>query len=163
MTGADYPEVAGRVGLGVRLFVLSGIIVFIALFFTECLEPSFGQDCEGIAAEKGQVVLDEEFSGVARISTNQRFYVRLKALPAAGFSWDLEDRTDDRVRLLCDKVEENHSTPPGVGGQTNWQVFTFEAIRVGTAELKFVYHHPWLLPTAEDRRISFTLGVHEQK
>jgi predicted secreted protein len=110
------------------------------------------------------VVLDETFSGIARISTRQQVNIRLKASLGAGFSWNLEGIGGDSVSYLGTKIESaNAQQGGGVGGQMSYQVFSFAATKAGTVEIKFLYHRPWLKPTDTDRRISFHLDIQEGK
>jgi predicted secreted protein len=129
-----------------------------------CAEPTLAQAEIGNAdSDKDRIVLDENITGVAHASLNEHVDVRLKALLGAGYSWSLEGLRGEAVKLLDTKVEENDTKQLGVGGQSNWQVFSFEAVKIGTVELRFLYHRPWEKPAETDRRLSFTLIVQERK
>lgn len=71
----------------------------------------------------------------------QRFTVRLSAQLGAGWSWSLAAPPGDSVRLVAGGTEPSADA---LDGAANVQVFTFEAVAAGEAQLRFSYRRPWL-------------------
>jgi predicted secreted protein len=144
-----------------RLLLISAASLVSATLLKHNVETAVAQPSSKSALSV--LVLDENFTGIAEVTIEERVDIRLKALLGAGYSWSLEGLTGESAMLLGSKIEESDTKQPGVGGQGNWQVFSFEAIKVGTAQIRFIYHQPWLKPTDSDRRLSFTLNVQGRK
>jgi predicted secreted protein len=146
-----------------RFILIFGTSLFGAILLMHNVEPALAQASRTLVTDGRILVLDENFTGIAKVAIEERIDIRLKALLGAGYSWSLEGLTGESAILLGSKIEDADIKQPGVGGQSNWQVFSFEAIKVGTTQVRFIYRQPWLKPADSDRRLSFTLSVQEGK
>jgi inhibitor of cysteine peptidase len=104
------------------------------------------------------LVLDETSSGAAQAAVGSRVEVRLKAQFGTGFSWALSRATETVVKPAGEAVL------PAAAGQTpeggfETQVFTFEAVAPGEAQLEFVYRRPWLPNDPANKHVSFFVTV----
>jgi predicted secreted protein len=69
------------------------------------------------------------------------FTILLSANHTTGYSWRLSKPLNaDFLRQVSDVYEEGSSERIGAGGREMW---TFEAISAGTAEIEFEYARPW--------------------
>ena len=78
-----------------------------------------------------------------RVGAGANFAVRLASNPTTGYQWQLVDLgTDAPVRLLEHRFEEHAGARRrlGAGGHEIW---LFEAVRPGAADLELKYLRPW--------------------
>jgi predicted secreted protein len=138
--------------------------VLSAMWVNCSAETAFAQgNTKETITDKRPLVLDETFSGIVEASVGDRIEIRLKALLGAGYSWSVEDFKDESAKYIGTRIEAADGRQAGVGGQINWQVFSFQATKVGAAEFRFIYHRPWLRPSESDRRLSFNVSIQDRK
>lgn len=78
------------------------------------------------------------------MENGQKFTIILESNPTTGFGWQLTKPLDESIVKFIDSEFRTLATkfppPPGTGGIEIW---TFEAIGVGTTEIFMEYLRPW--------------------
>jgi len=78
------------------------------------------------------------------VEKGQKFTIILESNPTTGFGWQLAKPLDESIVKFIDSEFRTLATkfppPPGTGGIEIW---TFEAIGVGTTEVFMEYLRPW--------------------
>lgn len=80
------------------------------------------------------------------VSAGSQFTVTLESNPTTGFRWELAGITDKTVLEVVDsKYEpgEKAGQKPPVAGAGGTEVWTFKALKAGTAKLSMEYSRPW--------------------
>jgi predicted secreted protein len=122
------------------------------------LRTAMQNDSPSPAAASGStVMLDEQTSGGATVSTGARLQVRLRAQLGAGYSWSLVGAPPPTLKMLGERIERPPG-PPAEGGH-DLQVFSFEAIGPGPARLDFVYRRPFGPQDQAARHVIFDIVV----
>lgn len=78
------------------------------------------------------------------VENGQKFTIILESNPTTAFGWQLSRPLDESIVKFIDSEYRTLATkfppPPGTGGIEIW---TFEAIGVGTTEIFMEYLRPW--------------------
>lgn len=91
------------------------------------------------------------------VRPGERFAVTLEANPTTGYAWSLAADPDPAVvRSLGSSFERPSDAPPGAGGRDVW---TFDAVGVGSATITLVYRRPWERETPPARTHVVTVRV----
>ena len=93
------------------------------------------------ACNMGKQVIDEDMDGqTVKVKAGDTFILKLWGNPTTGYSWNMEDNTDNIVSLNGDPEYKSDSLLTGSGGT---YTYTFTAANAGTTTLKFNYLRTW--------------------
>jgi predicted secreted protein len=105
----------------------------------------------------GMMTVSEEDNGrLVGIGLHDRLVVRLGAQLGTGFSWAPAPPESGNLRLVDQRAEVRPQAAPGA---SEIQVFTFEPVALGSAQLRFVYRQPWSGGEDAARRFSLDVSV----
>ena len=118
--------------------------------------------CAAVTKEASVSVSSDEFMNVKHVSTEVEvavdgtLEVTLCSNPTTGFQWIESAQISDRTIL---KQTDHKFVPPGgdVPGAAGQEVWTFEALKEGTATVSMEYSRPW--EGGEKGEWTFTLTV----
>ena len=68
--------------------------------------------------------------------------IRLPAVPATGYSWQVEAADTKVVSVVGTRFENRSNDSPRVGAEVD-QVITMKAVGEGQAEIRLGYRRPW--------------------
>jgi len=108
-----------------------------------------------------EVNVDASYNGSqVELATGDLLIVTLDSNATTGYSWNLSAISDaDVIEKVSDEYiapEETGSPMVGAGGQEVW---TFEALSAGTAEISMIYIQPWMQPPAPADTFDITVIV----
>jgi predicted secreted protein len=127
-------------------------ILAAALASSLAVTGSRAQSMTGIRLEKGKRAGTTARSG-------EMIEIRLPAVPATGYSWQVE-AADPKVMALVDTRFENRSAEgPRVGAEVD-QVIRMQALAEGQTEIRLSYRRPWeqSAPSADTALLHVTVG-----
>jgi len=119
-----------------RLSVLIGLLFCMSLFFMGCSTMnSMGFGCDELRQQK-------KMSRQIEVNTGDTFTVNLCSNASTGFRWSDSAKISDKT--IVQQTDHQYVAPskpmPGAPGQ---QVWTFKALRKGTAQITNEYSQPW--------------------
>ena len=94
---------------------------------------------------KAEISCDEfnnnhHHKGEQEVEVGDKIRVELCSNPTTGFEWDYEMSIDNVLKEEDHDFEEPSGDVPGAAGKKVW---TFEAVKTGTAEISMEYSQPW--------------------
>ena len=87
------------------------------------------------------------------------FIVTLGSNPTTGFEWSAEI-SDETMLIQTDHRYEPAEEENIVGGAGE-EVWTFEALKKGTATINMEYSRPWIEEDASYRTVTITVNIRE--
>ena len=112
-----------------------------------------------LAQSDAPVKVDESFSGTAEIALNGVLEVGLRAQFGSGFSWVQEGSLNNSLRLLRQETRLASDNAQKKDGGWERQIFVFQGIRPGEAQLRFAYRRPWEKPVAASKLLIFNVRI----
>lgn len=113
------------------------------------------------AADKdngGKQVEEETAPDSITTEVGKAFEVDLMGNPSTGYEWSLAEEPDPKLtKKLWEDTYANDLTP----GAPAIQVFKFEALAVGSTDLKFEYSRPWETEAAPEKTQTVTVTIKE--
>lgn len=104
----------------------------------------------------------DEVSEPIEVEVGLEFAIVLESNPTTGYSWQLAEPLDEDILELVStefeekKPEGTEETPLGAPGEEVW---TFEAIGEGSAEIELEYVRPWETDAAPEETKTFEVEV----
>ena len=91
------------------------------------------------------------------VSVGDEFEIVLASNPSTGYSWALVDELDPGVvAVISQEYKGEEDAAPGSGGMDVW---TFEALSAGEAQIVLGYYPPSNEPTDPQQILEFTVTV----
>jgi predicted secreted protein len=140
--------------------LLCAYTLLIGLSATACSNPSAMTVADtGVSPRSASkvVVLDHSTIGSSQALVGDRIAVLLKTQLGTGFSWALEEAAD-KLRLVSESVVPILGQQELDGGYET-QVFMFETVAPGQAELTFTYRRPWVGSDPMAKKIRFLVSI----
>lgn len=104
----------------------------------------------------------EDPAETIEVEEGYRFSVVLESDPTAGYQWELAEPPDRNTLSLASVTFEakgGSAEGKGTGGAPGEEVWTFEALHPGEAELIFAYRRPWEREAAPEESKTFKVEV----
>jgi len=96
-------------------------------------------------------------SGLIKVKVGQEFNITLESNPTTGYQWQLAKQLDRSiVELVRSEYRPSESGLLGAGGIEVW---TFKAVKSGTAEISFEYVRSWETDVPPIKEKSFGIIV----
>lgn len=102
-----------------------------------CAPPILGS---AQAPQSSDVVMADLRTFRLALVMGQIAEVRLPSNPSTGYRWALMEASTDLITLLDHGFVAGRTDMVGAPGEERW---TFQAMRVGSGELRFEYRRPW--------------------
>ncbi|MEA1958184.1 MAG: protease inhibitor I42 family protein [Chloroflexota bacterium] len=110
--------------------------------------------CGGTAEEEpttptpsaSEVNVDASYNGSqVTLAMGKQLIVTLDSNATTGFSWNLSETSDT---IVITKLSDEYIAPEGTPmmGQGGQEVWTFEALAAGTADISMIYIQSWIQP-----------------
>ena len=109
-----------------------------------------------------KVITDADKDGVVRMKVVDRLELRLKSNPSTGYMWYVEKESTPLLKLHHQSQTDAPAPAEGqtvMVGQPVFQVFTFEARRIGSGVLRLHYVRSWEKPTPEDEKFEIRVVI----
>lgn len=124
-------------------FLIAGLVFALALCVA--LNVWQYQQIQSLQSELKEAASEYLVSDThIEVENGQKFTIILESNPTTGFGWQLAKPLDESIVKFIDSEFRTLATkfppPPGTGGIEIW---TFEAIGVGTTEIFMEYLRPW--------------------
>ena len=97
-------------------------------------------------------------SGLIKVKVGQEFNITLESNPTTGYQWQLAKELDRSiVELVRSEYRPSESGLLGAGGTEVW---TFKAVKGGTAEISFEYVRSWEtdVPPIKEKNFGIIVG-----
>jgi len=88
------------------------------------------------------------------VKSGETFTVKLDENPTTGYSWNMT--VGDGLKIVSDRYVANKTGLMGSGG---YHVWTIQATKAGTYQIKGVYKRPWEPLTGQERKYSLSVNV----
>ena len=123
--------------------MIAGLVFALALFVA--LNVWQHQQIQSLQSQLKETVSEHLVSDTYFVvEIGQKFTVILESNPTTGFRWQLAKPLDESIVKIIDSEFRTLATkfppPPGTGGIEIW---TFEAVAVGSTEIAMEYVRPW--------------------
>lgn len=123
--------------------MIAGLVFALALFVA--LNVWQHQQIQSLQSQLKETVSEYLVSDTYFVvEIGQKFTVILESNPTTGFRWQLAKPLDESIVKFIDSEFRTLATkfppPPGTGGIEIW---TFEAVAVGSTEIAMEYVRPW--------------------
>lgn len=119
-----------------RIFLIFTIFI-TALLPSSCIVTSHDYSAEISCDEFGA---SNHRSGEFEVEVGDKIRLKLCSNQTAGFQWDYEMTIENVLKEEDHDFEEPGGDVPGAAGIEIW---TFEAVEMGTTEVQMEYSQPW--------------------
>ncbi|MCW3106929.1 MAG: Proteinase inhibitor chagasin [Segetibacter sp.] len=88
------------------------------------------------------------------VTRNKVFTIKIPSNASTGYSWVLSDSLDTKYLKKVAEVYKDDPNSAGIMGAAGTQIFSFKALKTGTAKINLVYMRSWetTIPGDADRR-----------
>ena len=96
-----------------------------------------------------------------RVKQFKKFYIRIGSNPTTGYSWEMMEKSNSKVKLVGEKFERTRhlDREPRIG-EGGHQIFKFKAgSRTGSTTIKFSYLRPWETDHSKDDTMVINVKV----
>jgi len=92
----------------------------------------------------GNMVFKEEQNGESvNLKPGDSLKIKLESNQTTGYSWQLSDKTDDKIISLVSSIYETSSEDKNIVGAGGYETFILKAVSSGQTDLIFNYERPW--------------------
>ena len=92
------------------------------------------------------------------MKVGQRFSIALESNPTTGYRWELARPLDEGIlKLVSSEYRTLATTFPPPPGTEGIEIWTFEALERGTAEISLKYVRPWETDVPPAREQTFVV------
>ena len=133
----------------------------IAWILTSVLAIALLVALGGCAAKRVAVTQDDS-GGSVELDKKATLQVSLVANPSTGYSWIVVDDAGGILKQLGEPVVQDvnaNANPSSVVGQSEQQVFQFDAAETGTGTLKMEYKRSWETTVPAEKTFSLDVTV----
>jgi predicted secreted protein len=125
----------GGIAMKLRIFLIFTMFATV-LLLSSCIVTSHDFNVEIPCDEFGE---NNHRSGEFDVEVGDKIIMKLCSDPTAGFQWDYEMTVENVLKEEDHDFEEPEGDVPGAAGIEVW---TFEAVELGTTEVQMEYSQP---------------------
>jgi inhibitor of cysteine peptidase len=123
------------------LIFLAVLLVLVPLNITGCSSGT-GNTTPQVDISYDELLKQKHFTKQLEISKDEPLVVSLGASPTTGFSWGKNAAISDPA--IIQQTEQKTIAPTAkVAGASTRDIWTFKALKAGTAKITFDYSQPW--------------------
>ena len=136
----------------------------ILLLIIMCVTMLTISSCVVTSVEYHVALTCDQFTGNAKYIYNSdvamevgdKIYLELCSNRTTGFRWEYEMTTEG---IVAEEDYDYHEPEEGVVGAAGTELWTFEAVKTGTTEIKMEYSQPWEGGTKAEWTYTLTVTV----
>lgn len=136
--------------------IIVGLVVVVALSLFACSSPSTEVSVD---VSIDEFMNQNHISQQTEVKAGGTLMVTLGSNPTTGFQWSEEAQISDTgvLKQVGHEFVGPESEPPPPPGTPGQEVWTFEALKTGTATISTEYSRPW--EGGEKAEWSYTLTI----
>ncbi len=104
-----------------------------------------------------QLTFDDKGSSI-ELKKGDKIEIKLESNPSTGYSWALSKETDETIVSLTSSEFIQTEKEEELVGSGGYEIFMFQAVKGGQAEIVLLYQRPWEDEEQEEDSI-FNLNV----